>query len=307
MRVIYHRLMDIPDHTDLICSDGSAVADGCPSGATIYVVSSGPQTNNMPQNILFGMSFIFIANAFISQLVIGVLIDNIRRQSGSALYTETQRIWIATAKTLSRLRLKQNPETPEYPPRAWLYSKVTSKSYENFILGIVILNTMWMATEHDPRSPAYIQLVAPVENTFLAFYIFDLVVKMFAIGVIGWKPFEFEDLWRDWPKGWNKFVNTIRFPFFSDVWNCFDLFIVLMALVDISVPQVDLFVFKLLRVLRIFKLVNKVKTLKIMITTLLGAVKSILAALLFLGIWLFIFSAIASDKMVPEMSDCPCA
>ncbi len=318
MRSIYHSIMDIPGTTDIICSDGSSAAVGCPNGATLYTVSSGPQINNMPQNILYGMTFIFIANAFISQLVIGVLIDNIRRQSGSALYTEAQRIWIATAKTLSRLTLKHNSQVPVWLPRRLVYEIVASQGYDTAIMIVVIFNTMWMATEHDPRSPVYVQLVVPVEMVFLAIYIIDLVLKMFAIGVLKFNlehivfknkiqfPF-FSDPWKSFKNkiqfsffsdAWNSFKNIIQFPFFSDPWNSFDFFIVLMSLIDLSLPTIDLSFFKLLRVLRVFKLVNKVKTLKIMITTLLGAVKSILAALLFLGIWLFIFAAIANDKMV---------
>ncbi len=286
MRSIYHSIMDIPGTTDTICSDGSSAAVGCPSGTTLYTVSSGPQINNMPQNILYGMTFIFIANAFISQLVIGVLIDNIRRQSGSALYTEAQRIWIATAKTLSRLALKHNSQVPEWLPRKLVYEKVASQGYDTAIMIVVIFNTMWMATEHDPRSPVYVQLVSPVEMIFLVIYIIDLTLKMFAIGVL---KIDLQHV---------VLKKKIQFPFFNDPWNSFDFFIVLMSLIDLSIPYVDLSFFKLLRVLRVFKLVNKVKTLKIMITTLLGAVKSILAALLFLGIWLFIFAAIANDKMV---------
>ena len=66
----------------------------------------------MPANILFPIVFVVIANVFVSQLVIGVLIDNIRRQTGSALYTEHQRIWRATQITLSRLSIK----TKNVPP-----------------------------------------------------------------------------------------------------------------------------------------------------------------------------------------------
>jgi hypothetical protein len=34
----------------------------------------------MPQNVIFPITYVFLANIFISQMVIGVLIDNIRRQ-----------------------------------------------------------------------------------------------------------------------------------------------------------------------------------------------------------------------------------
>jgi hypothetical protein len=46
-----------------------------------------------------------------------VLIDNIRRQSGSALYTETQRAWIATGVTLGRLQRSRKPPEPTTSPK----------------------------------------------------------------------------------------------------------------------------------------------------------------------------------------------
>ena len=49
-----------------------------------------------------------------------------------------------------------------------------------------------------------------------------------------------------------------------------------------------------------FRLVKKIKTLQVMIGTLLGAVPSILSALFFLAIWIFIFASVGTDKSMFE-------
>ena len=84
--------------------------------------------------------------------MIGVLIDNIRRQTGSALFTEQQRIWRATLITMDRLKKKFKPQIPEQPLRKWLYLILESETYNIFIMSVIILNTLWMATEHE-REP----------------------------------------------------------------------------------------------------------------------------------------------------------
>jgi len=82
MTPIFHSVMDIPRNTDSVCPDGSDGGHGCANDADPYTVTNQPRPNNGAANVLFPIVFIFIANAFLSQLVIGVLVDNIRRQVG---------------------------------------------------------------------------------------------------------------------------------------------------------------------------------------------------------------------------------
>jgi hypothetical protein len=82
MTPIFHSVMDIPRNTDSVCPDGSDGGHGCANDADAYTVTNQPRPNNGAANVLFPIVFIFIANAFLSQLVIGVLVDNIRRQVG---------------------------------------------------------------------------------------------------------------------------------------------------------------------------------------------------------------------------------
>ena len=70
--------------TDYLCPGSNEDAtNGCADGGIAFTKSRQPRLDAMPENIIFPLTYVFIANIFISQLVIGVLIDNIRRQSGS--------------------------------------------------------------------------------------------------------------------------------------------------------------------------------------------------------------------------------
>jgi hypothetical protein len=85
--------------------------------------------------------------------------------------------------------------------------------------------------------------------------------------------------------------------YFRDAWSTFDFVVVAMSVIDIIGIINQPFV-KLLRVLRVLRLVRRVKALAMMLSTLVMAVPSIISALLFLGIWIFIFAAVGSD---PQM------
>ena len=175
--------MDIPAVTDYLCPGSNEDAtNGCADGGIPFTKSRQPRLDAMPENIIFPLTYVFIANIFISQLVIGVLIDNIRRQSGSALYTEEQRIWRATQITMNRLSLKLKPDVPKWTPRKVIYEVLESGGYEVFIMTIIILNTLWMATEHDPHSQTYVDISNVVNWFFIVIYVGETFAKLFAFG-----------------------------------------------------------------------------------------------------------------------------
>jgi len=307
LRPLFHSLMDIPFKTEIICSDGSSGANGCPPGETQYVVSDQPKMDNKPENILFGIVYLFFANAFISQLVIGVLIDNIRQQKGTALYTQTQREWDSTGKTIKKyLVLPRRATKPEdtvllkignYELKLWgrtkLYEILMSDLYDAIMMGIIVVNTVWMATEHWPAESWYHILKNYVDQSFLVIYLFETAGKIYSFGVIRWTKDDAPYQWGD--NRLLKFlgIKDVKSPYFGDPWCAFDFTVVALSVVTTyTAAGAALEPLKLLRVLRVFRLVKKVKTLQIMISTLLGAVPSILAALFFLAIWIFFFSSI---------------
>jgi len=309
LRPMFHGLMDVPSKTELFCSDGSEGSQGCPPGEKQYIVSDGPKTDNKPENILFGMVYLFFANAFISQLVIGVLINQIRQQTGTALYTQTQREWDATGQTIKKfLKLPGKAVKPvdteihliggvyiKLYGREWLYDILNSDWYDKMMMGIIMVNTIWMATEHWPSENWYNQLKNYVDQVFLVIYLFETGFKIYSYGIIRWSTDSTPYQWGD--NRLLKFlgVKNISSPYFQgeDGWNMFDFSVVALSVItEYTEAGKSLEPLKLLRVLRVFRLVKKVKTLQVMISTLIGALPSIMAALFFLAICIFLFSSI---------------
>ena len=285
LRPIFHSTMDIPTSYEYLCPGTNEDAtNGCPEGGVPFTKSLQPVLDEMPQNIIFPITYVFLANIFISQMVIGVLIDNIRRQTGSALYTQEQRVWRATKMTMDRLTLKLKPEKPDNPLRLFLYEALDSQQYEVFIMTIIILNTLMMATDFDPPDRLWLTISDYVGWCFLTIYVVETIAKIIAFGVISWSE---EDTSCMKSK-------SLTSPYFRDPWSSFDFFVVLMSVLD-SAGLINQPVFKLLRVLRTLRLVRRVPVLQMMLTTLIGARTAIMSALLFLGIWIFIMSAVGSD------------
>ena len=305
LRPIFHSVMDIPASFEYLCPGSNIDAtNGCPDGGIPFFKARQPVINEKPENIVFPITYVFVANIFISQLVIGVLIDNIRRQTGTALYTEEQRVWNATKQTLERLSEKvQPPDLKGF--QKILYEFLEGESYEIFITTIIILNTLWMATEHEPHVQLYLDIANVVGWFFITIYVTETFAKLYVFQPLSIvvKP---EGDWieedRELKEKGGLFITqrlqwkntSIRSPYFEDAWNSFDFVVVAFSVLD-SIGVIDFAVLKLLRVLRVLRLVRRVKTLQMMLVTLIKAIPSILAALLFLGIFIFIWAAVGSD------------
>jgi len=302
LRAMFHSLMDVPQSTELICSGGKNGDAGCPRGEFQYVVADQPRMDNKAENILFAIVYIFFANAFISQLVIGVLIDNIRQQTGTALFTDTQRMWHSTGRTIKMsLTLPRRATRPKDQVfggvslygREVLYDILVSEIYDLIMMGIIVTNTVWMATEHWPAENWYHELKFYVDFAFVYIYLVETAVKIYSYGVIAWQLDDKPWKWGDsrlmkWLK-----IKELKSPYFGDPWCAFDFIVVALSVVTtFTSAGKSLEPLKLLRVLRVFRLVKKIKTLQVMIATLLGAITSIVSALFFLSIWIFLFSAI---------------
>lgn len=319
LRPIFHAVMDIPPNFQYLCPGSHMDAtNGCPDGSRGFFNAAQPRLNEMAENVVFPITYVFIANIFISQLVIGVLIDNIRRQTGSALFTEEQRIWRSTCITMNRLQKKPKPDTPKNEYRKAVYNFLESQEYEWFIMGVIILNTLWMATEHEPHTQLYADIAFVVGWFFIVIYVGETFAKLFAYGVIEWKEDEDKTKLENTLKEdrevfsciellgegilpgklgdlqiWWK-TQKITSPYFRDPWNSFDFTVVAFSVLD-TLGLISFPVLKLLRVFRVLRLVRRIPTLQMMLVTLIGAVPAILSALLFLGIFLFIWAAVGSD------------
>ena len=85
---------------------------------------------------------------------------------------------------MSRLSIKTKNLPPTNALRLFLYNILDSASYELFINLVIILNTFWMATEHDPEETLYIDLSFYVGWVFIVIYVGETGAKIIAYGVL---------------------------------------------------------------------------------------------------------------------------
>ncbi len=146
---------------------------------------------------------------------------------------------------------------------------VESKSFQNFIIGLIILNgiTMGIETSKD---------IATTYRTF--FTIFDkLVITIFTIEII-------------------LRIYVHRVSFFKDGWSLFDFFIVSISLLPTSG---GLEILRILRVLRLFRLITTVPQMRKIVMALVSVIPGMItiAGLLTL---LFYISAIISTQLYSQ-------
>ncbi|QOR62706.1 ion transporter [Sulfurovum sp. ST-21] len=146
---------------------------------------------------------------------------------------------------------------------------VESRKFQNFIIGIIILNGITMGLETSKSFSA---------NYYTFFEIFNIaVVAIFTIEII-------------------LRIYVYKMSFFKDAWSLFDFTIVAISLV----PTTGGFeIFRILRVLRLFRLITVVPQMRKIISALLGVIPGIASIAGLLTLFFYIF-AIMSTQLFGE-------
>jgi hypothetical protein len=143
---------------------------------------------------------------------------------------------------------------------------VSSSPYDNFILFIVIANTLLMSlsgfVETDNQPYSTISLI------FTIFFVIDLSIKVFAYGI----------------------------SFFSDVMNLFDTGVVAISLVEITLGGSNLSALRSIRILRAFRvlritrLIRSLNYMRIIMNVITSVINEFVYVFLLLFLFIFIFT-----------------
>ncbi|ESN95164.1 hypothetical protein HELRODRAFT_87064, partial [Helobdella robusta] len=133
-----------------------------------------------------------------------------------------------------------------------------------FITICIVLNTLFMAMDHNGMEEGMAKLLSIGNYVFTTIFTAEAILKMFALGM---------------------------YKYTRDKWNCFDLFIVLLSLIELGLTNVKgLSIFRSFRLLRVFKLAKSWPTLNLLIG-IIGRTMGALGNLCFvLAIIIFIFA-----------------
>jgi hypothetical protein len=239
-------------------------------------------------SIIFFPLWIVVSNFFILNLVVGVIVDNFmsaRIEGKEALITEEQARWVVKAQQKwlkSRMLLHSRGLVFDLenlhllgPPRRKMYSVISSKVFDNFIMGSIILNTVIMGLTMFPEpSEGYKRFQEMSNYVFATIFTLEAVLKVFTLGKNYW----------------------------LSAWNRFDALCVTSTLVGISLDilfNVDLgaatSVIRILRIARLFRLLRFLKELDRLFRCLLRSIPKLFNVLMILILFLVLFSVLGTS------------
>jgi len=215
-------------------------------------------------------------------MVIGVVLDSFNKikaeNDGLTMMTEEQGEWVRAQKQIISMRpLKKRPP-PIAPWRQKVYSVVSSNSFEVTVLGVILINmlfmmlTVWHPTEFDSSIGRTLYNINTISNyIFFTLYVIEMLLKWVGLGVAS---------------------------YFKDTSNLFDFFLVLFTTVDVvfTVSKLDmgfppalLRVIRLTRVVRVLRILNTAKSLRTIVTTIRVSLPGLynISILLFLVLYIY--------------------
>ncbi len=146
-----------------------------------------------------------------------------------------------------------------------IYRLVESQKFQNFIMGLIILNGITMGIETSKSLALEYGTFFTLFNTF--------VITVFTIEII-------------------LRISVYKTSFFKDPWSLFDFVIVAISLVPASA---GFEIFRVLRVLRLFRLITVVPQMKKIIVALLSVIPGIGAIAGLLTLFFYIFAIMATQ------------
>jgi voltage-gated sodium channel len=149
--------------------------------------------------------------------------------------------------------------------RQTLSSLLSSDRWENFIIAIILLNSITLGMATSPTIMGYVgPLIHAVDVLILAIFVVEIVARIYAFGG----------------------------KFFRDPWSLFDLGIVVIALIPATGPFQ---VLRALRILRLLRLISVVPSLRRVVGGLIAALPGMGSIVVLLALLFYVASVMATN------------
>uniref|UniRef100_A0A8C9RI08 Sodium channel protein n=1 Tax=Scleropages formosus TaxID=113540 RepID=A0A8C9RI08_SCLFO len=176
--------------------------------------------------------------------------------------------------------LKWDCCTPWIIMKKWVHFVVMDPFVDLGITICIVLNTLFMAMEHYPMSPAFDHMLSVGNLVFTGIFAAEMVFKLIAMD---------------------------PYYYFQVGWNIFDSIIVTLSLVELGLANVQgLSVLRSFRLLRVFKLAKSWPTLNMLIKIIGNSVGALGNLTLVLAIIVFIFAVVGMQLFGKSYKDCVC-
>lgn len=145
---------------------------------------------------------------------------------------------------------------------------VTSSSFQNFIISLIVISSILLGFEtSEPMMSSYGSIIKSIDTIIITFFTVEIILKLISYGR---KPLNY----------------------FKDSWNVLDFFIVAGCLMPSGSSVIA--VFRLVRVLRVFRLLTALPKLQIIISGLLKSIPSMGYVILLLSMHFYMYSILGT-------------
>ena len=237
----------------------------------------GPKEDYRPVVFLFYFIYIIILAFFMINIFVGFVIVTFQSEGEADFKNcpldKNQRNCIEFALNAKPIKLY----IPKNPLQYKLWAFATSPLCENTVFFAIVLNTISLAMKFYHQPEWYTDFLDVLNLFFTFFFVGEFMLKFGAF----------------------RFKN-----YFSDPWNGFDFFIVVGSLVDLGAAQVapdaemmSISFFRLFRVMRLVKLLNKNENIRTLLWTFMKSFKALPWVMLLIGLIFFIYGTVGMQMM----------
>ncbi len=195
--------------------------------------------------VVYFMTYVLVMAFFVTNLFIGVLIDFIGTNDGSALLTGEQQASIDTMKFAKLHRPTQERCAPDNWLRAWCWNLVESRCWEITSNGFIIFNVVVMMCEYEGQTVQWWVTLELMNLVCLIFFTVEMFFKL-----IGYFPREY----------------------ISDPWHKFDAVVIVLSWAGILFNMGGAQAIRALRALRIVVVLKGAKGIRSLFQTLMLSV-----------------------------------
>uniref|UniRef100_A0A3Q2DPQ5 Voltage-dependent L-type calcium channel subunit alpha n=1 Tax=Cyprinodon variegatus TaxID=28743 RepID=A0A3Q2DPQ5_CYPVA len=230
--------------------------------------NSGPIYNYRVEISIFFIVYIIIIAFFMMNIFVGFVIITFREQ-GEQEYKnceldKNQRQCVEYALKAQPLKLY----IPKNPVQYKFWSIINSTGFEYVMFVLILLNTVTLAVQHYEQSKTFSYVMDILNMVFTGLFTAEMLLKLLAL--------------------------RLR-HYFVDAWNSFDALIVVGSVVDISgedSSRVSITFFRLFRVMRLVKLLNKGEGIRTLLWTFIKSLQALPYVALLIAMIFFIYAVI---------------
>ena len=251
------------------------LAAGMASGGNVDDADWGAVPYDAAVQMWFFAIVVFIGGFFVLNVIIAVVVDSFNKiknqDEANAMLTPQQVLWVRKRRFMDGFPLSEGIKPPKEAWRLAFYNIVEQKWFSYFIIGCILVNTIFLCTVHYNEPQVWKDTIDILEWVFVVIFTVEAALKLIGYGIT---------------------------DYFKDAWNVFDFVIVIVSIIGLIINEAttddvgaaeSLTGIRLLRVLRVFRLIRNAPKLRALFVTLGYALPSLINIGFLMSVIFFIF------------------